>query len=154
MPNTLELLAKALEIKTKSEWARHLNVMPSVFTRAAHEGRLSPALAGNLAIEIGEDAGEWMIAAMMESKQETALISRLRQRKPEWRKLLLPNNTPKARRCGFFQLAENKTPRSRNKNDSKTLDLLQRRMAGLFYAVDRPFRGGNVAIEDQRQIRQ
>jgi hypothetical protein len=88
MPKTLELLQKALEIKTKSEWARCLNIMPSVFTRAAHEGRLSPALAGNLAIEIGEDAGQWMIAAMMESKQEAALINRLQERKPEWRRKL------------------------------------------------------------------
>lgn len=86
MPKTLELLQRALEIKTKSEWARTLNIMPSVFTRAGHEGRLSPAVAGNLAMELGEDPEPWMIAAMLENKQEAALIDRLRTRKPEWRK--------------------------------------------------------------------
>lgn len=87
MPKTLDLLQRALEIKTKSEWARTLNIMPSVFTRARHEGRLSPGVAGNLAIELGEDPTQWMIAAMLENKHETALIDRLRARKPEWRKL-------------------------------------------------------------------
>lgn len=87
MPKTIELLNRALEIKTKSEWARVLNIVPSNFTRAIKDGHLSPAVAGNIAIELGEEPEKWMLAAMLESKQEAALLDRLRTRKPEWRKL-------------------------------------------------------------------
>lgn len=87
MPQTIDLLNKALEIKTASEWARLFNIVPSAITNARRAGRVSPALAGNLAIELGEDAERWMLAAQLESKQEIQLMDRLRTRKPEWRKL-------------------------------------------------------------------
>ncbi len=87
MPQTIDLLNKALEIKTASEWARLFNIVPSAITNARRAGRISPALAGNLAIELGEDAERWMLAAQLESKQEMQLMNRLRSRKPEWRKL-------------------------------------------------------------------
>lgn len=87
MPQTIDLLNKALEIKTASEWARLFNIVPSAITNARRAGRVSPALAGNLAIELGEDAERWMLAAQLESRQEIQLMDRLRERKPEWRKL-------------------------------------------------------------------
>lgn len=87
MPQTIDLLNKALEIKTASEWARLFNIVPSAITNARRAGRVSPGLAGNFAIELGEDAEHWMLAAQLESKQETQLMDRLRAAKPEWRKL-------------------------------------------------------------------
>lgn len=87
MPQTIDLLNKALKMKTASEWARMFNIVPSAITNARRAGRVSPALAGNFAIELGEDAERWMLAAQLESKQEIALMDRLRKRKPEWRKL-------------------------------------------------------------------
>lgn len=87
MPNTIELLTKALEKKTASEWARMFNIVPSTLTNAKNAGRLSPALAGNFAIELGEDVELWMLAANLENEKEAALIDRLRTRKPNWRKL-------------------------------------------------------------------
>jgi len=86
MPQTIDLLNKALEIKTASEWARLFNIVPSAITNARRAGRVSPALAGNFAIELGEDAERWMLAAQLESKQEIQLMDRLRAAKPEWRK--------------------------------------------------------------------
>ncbi|MDT7518130.1 hypothetical protein RAE19_05180 [Rhodoferax sp. TBRC 17660] len=87
MPKTIELLNKALAIKSASEWARLFNIVPSTITNARTKGKLSPAIAGNFAIELGEDPTQWMIAAMMENEREALLIDRLCAAKPEWRKL-------------------------------------------------------------------
>lgn len=87
MPKTIELLNKALEKKTASEWARLFNIVPSTITNARTKGKLSPALAGNFAIELGEDAEHWMLAANLENEREALLMDRLRTAKPEWRKL-------------------------------------------------------------------
>lgn len=87
MAKTAELLSRALAERTASEWARVFNVVPSHITNARRRGHLSPALAGNFAIEMGESPEQWMLTATLESKQERALLDRLKQRKPEWRKL-------------------------------------------------------------------
>ena len=87
MPKTLDLLKRALEIKTKSEWARTLNIMPSVFTRAGHEGRLSPGVAGNLAIELGEDAKHWIAIAAIEAEKDSPLLERLKKSQARLQKL-------------------------------------------------------------------
>jgi len=81
MTHSLDLLRKALEIKTASEWSRTLNIVPSTLTNAKRAGRLSPTLAGNFAINLGEDATKWIAIAAMEAEPEnnykTALMSRL-----------------------------------------------------------------------------
>ncbi len=79
MPHTVDLLNKALTIRNASEWARLFNVVPSTITNAKKIKRLSPALAGNFAIEMGEDAKKWMLAANMENEKEAALINRLKK---------------------------------------------------------------------------
>lgn len=86
MQNTIDLLQRALEIRTVSDWARMFNIVPSTITNARRAGRVSPALAGNFAMELGEDPAQWMIAAMMENEREALLIDRLCKAKPEWRK--------------------------------------------------------------------
>lgn len=85
MPKTAELLRRALAIKGPSAWARELNIAPSAITNARRNGRLSPALAGNIAIDMGEDPARWMLAAYMESEKETQLIERLKSRVPGWK---------------------------------------------------------------------
>lgn len=134
MTQTLELLAKALEKKTISDWARSFNVSPSAITNARARGRLSPVFAGNLAIELGESPEHWMAIAAMEAEPESPLLQRLRKSQENWRKLLLTNNTKRTRKCGFFSF--------------------KGRVARLFDAVNRTFGSGYVAIKDQRQIRQ
>jgi len=81
MTHSIELLNKALEIKTISEWARTLNIVPSTITNARRIGRLSPTLAGNFAINLGENPTQWIALAAMEAEPESAhkkqLLSRV-----------------------------------------------------------------------------
>jgi len=93
MDQTSTLLEKALKKHTGSEWARMFNITPQTFSMAKREGRLSPVLAGNLAIELGEDAQHWMAVAVLESEKESELLARLRGRVKNWRRLLLSNVT-------------------------------------------------------------
>ncbi len=43
-------------------------------------GRLSPVLAGNIAMDLGEDASKWMAVAALEAERESPLRDRLRER--------------------------------------------------------------------------
>jgi hypothetical protein len=87
MTQTIELLDKALAQKTASEWARVFNVSPSAITNARARGRLSPTLAGNLAIELGEDPGHWVEVAALEAEPDSTLLQRLKKSQAHWRKL-------------------------------------------------------------------
>lgn len=77
MKNTLALLEKALHQKNASEWATALKLTPSALRTAKTRGHLSPAIAGALAEEIGEDAKEWMLIAALESERESACKTRM-----------------------------------------------------------------------------
>ena len=74
---TTDLLKMALEKRSASEWARLYNLTPGAFTNAKTRGRLSPVLAGNIAIDLGEDAQQWMAIAAIESERESPLRERL-----------------------------------------------------------------------------
>lgn len=78
MKKTLDLLDKALRIHKPSEWARRYNITQATFNNARARGSLSPTLAGNLAIDLGEDAGEWIAVAALEAERESPLRDRLR----------------------------------------------------------------------------
>ena len=87
MRKSIELLQEALEKKTVSEWARTLKIVPSTLTNARRKGQLSPALAGNLAIELGEPTERWIAIAALEAEKESPLTERLRAFGEKWRKL-------------------------------------------------------------------
>lgn len=78
MTSTTDLLKMALEKKTASEWARLYNLTPGTFTNAKTRGRLSPVLAGNIAIDLGENPDHWMAVAAIEAERESPLRDRLR----------------------------------------------------------------------------
>ena len=78
MNTTTDLLKMALEKRSASEWARLYNLTPGAFTNAKNRGRLSPVLAGNIAIDLGEDANAWMAVAAMEAERESPLLERLK----------------------------------------------------------------------------
>lgn len=84
---SIELLNEALKTKTVSEWARRLNIVPSTITNARRKGQLSPALAGNFAMELGESPERWIAIAAMEAEKESPLTERLRAFQEKWRKL-------------------------------------------------------------------
>lgn len=96
MQNTMELFSKALEIKHASAWAREFNITPEAFSMAKKQGRLSPVLAGNIAIELGEDPEHWIAVAAIEATKESELLARLKSRVKSWRRLWFSNQ---ARTC-------------------------------------------------------
>lgn len=86
MLGSLDLMNKALEKQSASDWARKFGITSATFTNAKARGHLSPALAGNLAIELGEDAAEWMAIAAIESEKDSPLVRRLKKSQAGWRR--------------------------------------------------------------------
>lgn len=86
MQKSMQLLEKALQIQPAASWAHRLNITRQTFTNAKRAERLSPALAGNLAIELGEDPEHWIAVAAIEAEKESPLLQRLRKSQESWRK--------------------------------------------------------------------
>lgn len=86
MQTTMELFDKAMEVKHAAAWARDLNITRQTFSMAKKQGRLSPVLAGNFAIELGEDAEHWIAVAALEAEKDCELLARLKRRANSWRK--------------------------------------------------------------------
>ena len=78
MTSTIQLLEKALQSKRAADWCRDLNISTAAFAQAKKRGRLSPLLAGNIAIDLGENPDHWMAVAAMEAERESPLRDRLR----------------------------------------------------------------------------
>lgn len=104
MQSTIELFKKALEIKHASAWARDFNITPETFSMAKKQGRLSPVLAGNIAINLGEDPEHWVAVAALEAAPESELLTRLKKNCNSWRKLLLLNHIRPGIDRVFFRL--------------------------------------------------
>lgn len=81
MQTTQDLLTKALTIHSAAKWAETLDLTRQTFANAKRRGRLSPVLAGNIAINLGENPKEWIAIAAMEAEPESeakrALLARL-----------------------------------------------------------------------------
>ena len=80
MTHSIELLNRALQMKTVSEWARTLNIVPSTITNARRIGRLSPTMAGNFAMNLGENPTQWIALAAMEAEPESTYKKELLSR--------------------------------------------------------------------------
>lgn len=80
MKNTMELLEKALAVKSAAEWHKQLNLSRNALHTAKLRGNLSPSIAGALAEELGENAKDWMIVAALEGERESACKSRMVRR--------------------------------------------------------------------------
>jgi hypothetical protein len=87
MQTTMELFEKALTVKRAAAWAKDLNLTPAAFSMAKKQKRLSPVLAGNFAIELGESPEHWIAVAAMEAEKESPLLTRLRNCQELRRKL-------------------------------------------------------------------
>ena len=79
MPHTLDLLHAALKKQSAAAWCRDMNLTRAAFSQARKRGRLSPTLAGNLAIELGADAIFWTAVAAAEAEPEGPLRKRIEQ---------------------------------------------------------------------------
>lgn len=77
MQTTLQLLAKAEEVKDLSAWADTLGLTKRALYTAKYRGSLSPAVAGALAEELGEEPGPWMVVAALEGERDSACKTRM-----------------------------------------------------------------------------
>lgn len=102
MPSTMELLTKALEVKRAAHWCEELNVDLSTISQAKKRGRLSPTLAGNFAIKLGENPEHWIAVAALEAEPESTLLQELRATASKWRKRWHKNNTFKTGASSSF----------------------------------------------------
>ena len=80
MDTTYDLLKTALAKQPASAWSRIYKVQPSTFTNAKNIKRLSPILAGNLAIDLGEEPQRWMAIAAMEAERNSPMKTRLNEK--------------------------------------------------------------------------
>jgi len=80
MNKTTELLKKALEIKKAAEWCRQMNISEAALSLARKRGRLSPTLAGQFALALGEDPIRWTAIAAIEAEPESPLLDAIRSR--------------------------------------------------------------------------
>ena len=88
MQKTMDLYEMALRKQHAAAWAREFNITTAALSHAVKKGRLSPILAGNFAIDLGEDAEKWMAIAAIEAEpRDTSLLARLKSRVKPWRRL-------------------------------------------------------------------
>lgn len=83
----MDLYAKALEKQPAAAWAREMNLTPAALSIAKRQRRLSPALAGNIAIKLGADPIFWTAIAAIEGSKDSELLARLKLDVNRWRKL-------------------------------------------------------------------
>lgn len=69
---SIELLDKALEKATTAEWQRRLGLSDATLYVARNRGCLSPAVAGALAEQLGENVAQWVIVAALEGERNSA----------------------------------------------------------------------------------
>lgn len=86
METTMDLLSKALSVQRAAHWVQDMNLSKSAFTMAQKRGRLSPTIAGNLAMKLGENPEHWIAVAALEAEPESTLLERLRKSANDWRK--------------------------------------------------------------------
>lgn len=80
MQTTMDLLHKALTVKRAAHWASELELSSGTLTNARQRGRLSPTLAGNLAMKLGENPVQWIAVAAMEAEPESSYKKQLLSR--------------------------------------------------------------------------
>lgn len=71
MQNTIELLESALAQKSAAQWSKELGLNRMALTVAKQREKLSPSIAGALALSLGEPAEKWIVIAALEAERET-----------------------------------------------------------------------------------
>lgn len=80
MQTTMNLLDAALKQHPAPFWTEKLKLSRSAIHTAKTRGNLSPAIAGALAEELGEDSKDWMVIAALESERDSACKERMLKR--------------------------------------------------------------------------
>lgn len=74
---TLALLDLALASGSLLSWSRRLGLSEQALRTARSRGRLSPAIAGALALELQMEPGPWMVIAALETERQSACKARM-----------------------------------------------------------------------------
>lgn len=83
---TLDLLARALAINPSPKaWCDELKLNRTALNVAKNRGRLSPVIAGGLAMKLGENPAKWIAIAALEAEPESALLNQVKARFDECR---------------------------------------------------------------------
>ena len=77
MQTTLNLLETALKKEPAPYWHERLKLSRNALHTAKTRGHLSPAIAGALAEELGQDPKEWIVVAALESERDSACKTRM-----------------------------------------------------------------------------
>lgn len=71
MQATKTLLERALKKQPAPVWRELLELSEDAISVAKHHGRLSPVMAGGMALELGEDPEHWIAIAAIENARES-----------------------------------------------------------------------------------
>lgn len=74
---TTYLLEDALKVDTIAGWTKRLGLSPQALYNAKERGRLSPAIAGAMAEELGQNVKDWIVIAALESERESSCRTRM-----------------------------------------------------------------------------
>jgi len=78
MQNTMDLFSKALKIQPSAKmWCDELGLSRNTLATAKIRGRLSPAIAGGIAMKLGENPIQWIAIAALEAEPESSYKKRL-----------------------------------------------------------------------------
>ena len=77
MQNTMNLLDAALATQPAPYWHEKLKLNRNALHNARMRGHISPAIAGALAEELGQDVKNWIVLAALESERDSACKTRM-----------------------------------------------------------------------------
>ncbi len=80
MQTTMNLLADAEQVRDLSAWALKLGLSKQALYTAKYREHLSPAVAGVLAEELGQNAKDWIVIAALESERDSTCKTRMVKR--------------------------------------------------------------------------
>lgn len=80
MQTTMNLLEHVLSTQPAQYWHEKLNLNRNALHNARQRGHISPAIAGALAEELGQDVKSWIVIAALESERDSACKTRLMER--------------------------------------------------------------------------
>lgn len=84
MQTTMTLLDAALSQQPAPFWTEKLQLSRGALHTAKTRGHLSPAIAGVLAEELGEDMQKWIVIAALESERDSACKNTLLRKIRNW----------------------------------------------------------------------
>lgn len=80
MQTTMNLLGDAEKVRDLSAWARELGLSKQALYNCKYREHLSPAIAGAMAEQLGQDVDQWIVIAALESEKDSSCKDRMVKR--------------------------------------------------------------------------